>query len=115
MKMKNDKNKNLRSLADVPEEERKRIQSKGGKATAAKRRENKRLAALIDAAFERVVTVHGEELTLKEKAVLTAVKKAASGDLDALALLAKLNGESKEQIQIESLPEIKMTAFGFDD
>lgn len=113
--MKNDKTKNLRPLSERTPEERRAIARKGAEAANAKRRENKRLSQLIDAFFERTTVFEGEELTLKEKAVLKACKRAASGDLDALALLAKLNGESKEQIQIESLPDVKMNVFGFND
>lgn len=104
-----------KTLADRPPEERREIARKGGLAKAAKCRENKRLAQIIDLVWQRIEVKRGEELTLKEEAVLNAARQAAKGNLEALALLAKLNGESKEQIQVQALPPVQMTAFGFDD
>ena len=104
-----------KTLADRTPEERREIARKGALAANAKRRENKRLAEIINRAWERVGELDGEELTLKEQAVLKAAKQAAKGNLEALALLAKLNGESKEQIQVQALPPVQMTAFGFED
>lgn len=103
------------TLADRTPEERREIARKGGLAKAAKCRENKRLSQIIDKVWERIEVEHGEELTLKELAVLKAARQAAKGNLEALALLAKLNGESKDQIQVQALPPVQMTAFGFDD
>lgn len=68
---------NLKSLSDRPAAERKKIASKGGKTSGVKRRENARLSQIIDKAFERLEVQDGEELTLKEHAVLQAVKRAA--------------------------------------
>lgn len=108
-------NANLVSMATKTPEERRELGRRGGIASGIAKRENKRFCQIIDEVFRRVEKYNGEDLTLKEKAVLKAAEQAAKGNLEALELLAKLNGESKEQIQIQALPPVQMTAFGFDD
>lgn len=104
-----------KTLADRSPEERREIARKGGLARAAQIKESKRLQQIIDEVWQRTETENGEVLTLKEKAVLKAAKQAAKGNLEALALLAKLNGESKDTLQVQALPPVQMNAFGFDD
>ena len=71
--------------------ERKKIAQMGGKASGIKRRENARLRKMIVQALE--IVENETNLTLKEKAVLNMVKKAAEGDIKAFAMIMQLAGE----------------------
>lgn len=97
------------------------IRSKGGKICAERRREKKSMRALLELAFEKVITnsTTGETKTCKELSMASLAAQCADGDLKAIELAAKLMGEFTERheltgadgqpIQLQPSPPKKLT------
>lgn len=93
-------------------------QSKGGKASGASRRRRKTLAELGDMigglsvkseknkAILKAAGIEDEDM-IRDTAMLFRLEaKAENGDTSAIALLAKIRGQLKEQVQAE-VAEVK--------
>ena len=95
---------NLRSLADVPPEERHSIQSSGGKASAAAKKERRRLEDLThqilskqlpdDEAIRGELEANGIDPTCDAGIVLAQVKRAINGDTKAAIWVRDIIGEN---------------------
>ena len=95
---------NLRSLADVPPEERHSIQSSGGKASAAAKKERRRLEDLThqilikqlpdDEAIRGELEANGIDPTCDAGIVLAQVKRALNGDTKAAIWIRDILGEN---------------------
>ena len=95
---------NLRSLADVTPEERHSIQSSGGKASAAAKKERRRLEDLThqilskqlpdDEAIRGELEANGIDPTCDAGIVLAQVKRALNGDTKAAIWVRDIIGEN---------------------
>ena len=95
---------NLRSLADVTPEERHSIQSSGGKASAAAKKERRRLEDLThqilskqlpdDEAIRGELEANGIDPTCDAGIVLAQVKRALNGDTKAAIWIRDILGEN---------------------
>lgn len=95
---------NLRSLSEVPLEERRSIQSSGGKAAAAAKKERRRLEDLThqilskqlpdDEAIRGELEANGIDPTCDAGIVLAQVKRALNGDTKAAIWVRDIIGEN---------------------
>lgn len=95
---------NLRSLSEVPLEERRSIQSSGGKAAAAAKKERRRLEELTHQILSKSLpdddTIRGEleangiDPTCDAGIVLAQVKRALNGDTKAAIWVRDIIGEN---------------------
>lgn len=119
---KKDGHDNLIPLPQRTKEAQRAIRSKGGKISAERRRAKKTMRALLELAFEQIVTnsTTGETKTRKELSMARLAAQCANGDLKAIELAAKLMGEFTERheltgadgqpIQLQPTPPKKLTA-----
>ena len=101
---------NLRSLGDVPEEERKAIQSAGGVASGKARRKARNMreaaqillsAALIDdPETQKALEVLGLEADQQGAMLLAALRKSQTGDIEAARFVRDTSGQAPAQ-QVE--------------
>lgn len=95
---------NLRSLKEVSPEEKRAIQSAGGKASAAAKKERRRLEALAnqilnlqlscDEDIRAELEAHGIDPTCDAGIVLAQVKRALNGDVKAATWIRDILGEN---------------------
>jgi len=95
---------NLRSLNDVTPEEKHAIQSAGGRASAAAKKERRRLEELAhqilnlqlpdDEAIRGELEAHGIDPTCDAGIVLAQVKRALNGDVKAAIWIRDILGEN---------------------
>jgi len=95
---------NLRSLNAMPPEEKHSIQSAGGKASAAAKKERRRLEDLArkildlqlpcDEAVRDELEMHGIDPTCDAGIVLAQVKRALNGDVKAATWIRDILGEN---------------------
>jgi len=95
---------NLRSLKEVSAEEKHAIQSAGGKASAAAKKERRRLEELAhqildlqlpdDEAIRGELESHGIDPTCDAGIVLAQVKRALNGDVKAAIWIRDILGEN---------------------
>lgn len=95
---------NLRSLSDVTPEEKHAIQSAGGRASAAAKKERRRLEELAhqilnlqlpdDEAIRGELEAHGIDPTCDAGIVLAQVKRALNGDVKAAIWIRDILGEN---------------------
>lgn len=83
-------NGNLR----VPTSEQARVNgAKGGKASAEARAKKKQLKELLELALEGKVEVDGKKVTRAEEMVLSLIRKASTGDVQAFVAIRDTIGE----------------------
>lgn len=95
---------NLRSLNEVTPEEKRAIQSAGGRASAAAKKERRRLEELAhkilnlrlpdDEAIRGELEAHGIDPTCDAGIVLAQVKRALNGDVKAAIWIRDILGEN---------------------
>ena len=99
---------NLRSLGDVPEEERKAIQSAGGVASGKARRKARNMreaaqillsAALVDdPETEQALATLGLEADQQGAMLLAALRKSQTGDIEAARFVRDTSGQAPAQM-----------------
>lgn len=95
---------NLRSLKDIAPEEKRAIQSAGGKASAAAKKERRRLEDLANQILNLQISCdediraelesHGIDPTCDAGIVLAQVKRALNGDVKAAIWIRDILGEN---------------------
>lgn len=77
--------------------------SKGGLKSSEVRREKRKMKELINMAFSALVKdENGEDVTRKVLAAVNLVKRASDGDLKAIELALKVNGEYQNKLDIST-------------
>lgn len=99
---------NLRSLGDVPAEERKAIQSAGGVASGKARRKARNMreaaqillaAALVDdPETEQALATLGLEADQQGAMLLAALRKSQTGDIEAARFVRDTSGQAPAQM-----------------
>lgn len=118
---KKDGHNNLIPVTKRTKGEAREISRKGGIASGIARREKRTMGALLELAFEKIITNdkgktgNGKDLTAAE-----LVLKCANGDLEAIKLAAKLLGEYSDRheltgadgqpLALQAAPPKKLTA-----
>lgn len=83
--------KNLKSIADRTESERREIARKGGKASGKKRRERKEFKEALKTALE---IVYKDNKTIQDIGIEALLEKFMQGDLKAFELVRNTIGEA---------------------
>lgn len=87
----------------------------GGKKSSEVRREKRKMKELIDMAFSSMVKDdNGDEVSRKVLAAINLVKKASEGDLKALELSLKVNGEYENKVDISAGKSLLKISLGDD-
>lgn len=110
---------NLRSLNDVSPEEKYAIQSAGGKASAAAKKERRRLEELAnrilnlqlpgDEDIRAELEAHGIDPTCDAGIVLAQVKRALNGDVKAAIWIRDILGENPSNRITVDMPDYLTT------
>lgn len=102
---------NLIPFTERSKEEVRELNSRGGIASGKARREKKRLAELLEMALSTVLKDNDgkpikspddprRNLTRKEEGMINMAAKFANGDLKAIELAAKIQGELVQQVDV---------------
>lgn len=85
----------------------------GGKKSSEVRREKRKMKELINMAFSSMVKDdNGDEVSRKVLAAINLVKKASEGDLKALELSLKVNGEYENKVDISASKSLLRISLG---
>lgn len=108
---------NKSHLDRIPENKRHLLtnedRSKGGKNSSQGKRERRKMKELINLAFSGVVKdENGEDLNRKLMTAINLVKKASEGDLKAIELALKVNGEYENKVDISASKSLLRISLG---
>lgn len=89
--------------------------SKGGTNSSEGKRERRKMKELINLAFSDIVKdENGEALNRKLMTAINLVKKASEGDLKAIELALKVNGEYENKVDISAGKSLLKISLGDD-
>lgn len=87
----------------------------GGRKSAEVKREKRRMRELINMAFSNLVKdENGDEVSRKVLAAINLVKRASEGDLRAIELALKVNGEYENKLDITASKNSLKISLGDD-